>query len=302
MRRVGVLMGWSEVDPEYRPWFDSFAQALARLGWAEGSNLRIELKWTNAEPSRIAPLAKELVALKPDVIVAGTTPVTAALRRESTTIPIVFAVVSDPVGAGFVASLSHPGGNVTGFINIEEAMGGKWLQLLKEIAPHIKRAGIIFNPDTAPGGGKYYLGSFEAAARLLLVEPVIMHVRSDAEIETAISALGRESGGFVAMTDSFVGVHKRVFISSAARNNVPAIFDSDGFARVGGLMSYGPNYADIFRRAAGHVDRILRGTHPSDLPVEVPTRFDLVVNLKTAKALSLAVPNTILISANEIIE
>jgi putative ABC transport system substrate-binding protein len=302
VRHIGVLMGWSETDPLYRIWFAAFVQALARFGWVEGANLRIEQRWTNAEFERIAPFAKELVERKPDVILSGTTPVTVALHRETITIPIVFAIVSDPIGAGLVAGVSRPGGNITGFINVEAGMGGKWLDLLKEIAPRIIRAAIMFNPDTAPGGGSYFLDSFEVAAQSLGVEAVTVRVRSDAEIETAITSLGRERAGLVSMTDSFMDVHRGTVIASAARNNVPAIFDGSQFARAGGLISYGPNYADIFRRAAGHVDRILRGAKPADLPVEVPTRFDLVINLKTARALGLTIPESFLARADEVIE
>ena len=300
-KRVGVIMGWSESDPELRADLATFFLELARLGWVEGRNLHVERRWTNGEFVRIAPLAKELVALQPDVILSGTTPVTAALHRETRTIPIVFAVVSDPVGDGFVASLARPGGNITGFINVEGTLGGKWLQLLKEIAPSIKRAAIMFNPDTAPGNGRYFLPSFEAAARILAVDPVITPVRSDAEIENAIIGLGRERAGLVMMTDVFMAVHRGSVISAAARNNVPAIFETS-FAREGGLMSYGAIFSDIFRRSASHVDRILRGMKPADLPVEVPVRFALVINLKTAKTLGLTVPPTLLAIADEVIE
>jgi putative ABC transport system substrate-binding protein len=192
VRRVGALMGWSESDSEYRAFFAAFVGALAQVGWRDGDNLRIEQRWTDADIGRTMTFAKELVALAPDVLLSVTTPVTAALQRETSAIPIVFAVVSDPVGAGFATSLSRPGGNITGFINVEEGMGGKWLGLLREVAPRINRAAIMFNPDTAPGGGDYFLRSFESAARSLGVEPVTTRVRSDTEIETAITAIGRE--------------------------------------------------------------------------------------------------------------
>jgi putative ABC transport system substrate-binding protein len=255
MRRISVLMGWSESDPVYRAAFGAFVEALARLGWTVGGNVRIEQRWTNAEFGRIAPLAKEVVALRPDVILASTTPVTVALHRETNTIPIVFVTVSDPVGSGLVASLSRPGGNITGFINVEETIGGKWLGLLKQIAPGIKRAGIMFNPDTAPGGGGYFLGSFEAAARTLAVEPVTLPVRSDAEINTAIVALGRDRAGLVVMTDSFMGVHRGTVILATARNNVPAIGEAPPFVKDGGLVSYGPVTTDLLARAAHHASR-----------------------------------------------
>jgi putative tryptophan/tyrosine transport system substrate-binding protein len=303
LRRIGVLMGFPETDTDARAFVAAFRDGLQKLGWTEGRNVRLDIRWTspgNAE--EMQRFAKELVALQPDVILAFATPVTAALQRETRAIPIVFAAVADPVGSGFVASLSRPGGNMTGFINSEASIGGKWLGLIKEIAPDIKRAAIMFNPDTAPGGGSYHLGSFEAAARSLAVEPITARVGSDADIEAAISSLGRDRAGLVLSADSFLAFHQQTIISLAARNNVPAIFNTPSFARNGGLISYGPSFTDIFRRAAGHVDRILRGTKASDLPVEVPTKFDLVINLKTAKALGLDVPPTLLARADEVIE
>jgi putative tryptophan/tyrosine transport system substrate-binding protein len=301
VRRVGVLMGWSGSDPENRSWFDAFVQGMAQFGWADGHNLRIEQRWSNADIDRARAFAKELVELNPDVILSGSTPATAALHQETATIPIVFAVVGDPVGAGFVTSLPRPGGNITGFLNIEATMGGKWLQMLKEIAPDIRRAALLFNPDTAPGSGTFYLGSFEAAARSLAVEPVAVRVHTEAEIETAIGALGREQAGVV-ISDSFFSVHRRTLISSAARNNVPVIMDIAIFPKKGGLISYGPSFSDLFRRAATYVDRILSGANPTDLPVEVPTKYEFVINLKTAKALGLTIPETLLATADEVIQ
>jgi putative ABC transport system substrate-binding protein len=303
MRRIGVLTGWSESNPEFRSWIDTFVQELMQLGWVNGRNAQIDIRWAAGDIERIRTFAKELAALQPDVILAGTTPVTAALQRETTTIPIVFVVVADPVGAGFVAGLPRPGGNITGFINVEAAMGGKWLEILKEITPRIKRGGIMFNPDTAPGGGTYFLGSFEAAARSLAVEPIMVRVRSDAEIEAGVASLGREQSGLVIMPDSFMVVHQATVVSATVRNNVPALGgDFPGFAREGGLLSYGPNIPDIFRRAAPYVDRILRGASPADLPVQVPTKYQLVINVKTAKALGLTVPPGLFVAADEVIE
>jgi putative ABC transport system substrate-binding protein len=302
IRRIGVLMGWSESDPDYRSRIDALVQGLAQLGWTDGRNMRIDVRWTNGDIERAGVLAKELVALQPDVILAGATPATAAVQRETRTIPIVFTVVSDPVGAGFVASLPRPGGNITGFINIEAAMGGKWLELLKEVAPGLRRVAIMFNPDTAPGGGSYFLGPFEAAARTLAVEPTQARVHSDAEIETAIAGLGREQAGVVVASDSFMSIHRGTVISSAARNKVPAIMDFFNFTREGDLIAYGTNNVDLFRRAATYVDRILRGAKAGDLPVEIPTKFDLVINLKTAKALGLTIPEALLLRADEVIE
>ena len=301
VRRIGVLMGLSESNPEFRGFFATFVEELTRLGWIDGRNARIEQRWTNADIKRTSALAKELLATSPDVMMVHSTPATAAVHLETSTVPIVFAFVSDPVGAGFVASLARPGGNITGFTQTEAGLGGKWLGLLKEIAPGIKRAGILFNPDTAPGGGNLFLGSIEAAARALAVEPVTMRVRSDAEIEAAIAALG-ERAGLVMMDESFVGAHSATVISSSARNNVPAIFVTEGFVRDGGLISYGADTIEPYRRAAGYVDRILKGEKPGDLPVQVPAKFELVINLKTAKVLGLEIPAPLLARADEVIE
>jgi putative tryptophan/tyrosine transport system substrate-binding protein len=231
VRRIGVL-GSSESGL-----LTPFVEELARLGWADGRNARIEQRWTNADINRASAFATELVAPQPDVILCSTTPVTAALHRETSTIPIVFVIVSDPVGAGFVAGLPRPGGNITGFTNNEASMGGKWLSLLKEIAPGIKRAAFMFNPETTPGGGKYFLASFEAAAGALGIEPVAMPVGSDAEIETAIATLGAEQAGLVEF-GSFMAAHAGTIISSTARHKVPAIFESAPFARGGGLSRW----------------------------------------------------------------
>jgi putative tryptophan/tyrosine transport system substrate-binding protein len=295
VRRIGVL-GSSESGL-----LTPFVEELARLGWADGRNVRFEQRWTNADINRASAFATELVAAQPDVILCSTTPVTAALHRETSTIPIVFVIVSDPVGAGLVAGLPRPGGNITGFTNNEASMGGKWLSLLKEIAPGIKRAAFMFNPETTPGGGKYFLASFEAAAGALGIEPVAMPVGSDAEIETAIATLGAEQAGLVEF-GSFMAAHGGTIISSTARNKVPAIFESAPFARGGGLISYGASLTDMFRRAAGYVDRILRGERPADLPVQTPTKFETAINLKTAKALGLTVPHNLLMLADEVIE
>jgi ABC-type uncharacterized transport system substrate-binding protein len=303
MRRIGVLMAFDENDPLAKGWLSDFTQGLAELGWTDGRTVRMDVRWAAGSVDRMRTFAKELVELQPDVIFASTTPVTAALQRETRTIPIVFVIVSDPVGAGFVAGLPRPGGNITGFTNTEAALGGKWLQMLKEIAPRVRRVAVMFNPDTAPGGGAYFLGPFEAAARSLAVEPTTARVRSDAEIEAVIASLGREQAGLVIIADSFMLVHRGTVISLTARNNVPAIgADLPGFAREGGLLSYGANFPDIFRRAAPYVDRILRGANPGDLPVQAPTKYGLVINLKTAKALGLDVPLHFQQLADEVIE
>jgi putative ABC transport system substrate-binding protein len=303
MRRVGVLMEWNENDPEAKAFFSGFTQGLAELGWTDGRNMRMDVRWAASNVDRMRILAKELVDLQPDVILAGATPATAALRRETQTIPIVFAAVSDPVGDGFVAGLPRPGGNLTGFINLEASMGGKWLELLTEIAPGVKRAAMMFNPDTAPGRGSYYLPAFEAAARSLKVAPIAAPVHSDAEIEAAITSLGRTpGGGLVLMPDGFMQVHRAPIISLAARHNVPAVYQLALFVRDGGLLSYGPEFKDMFRRAASYVDRILRGAKPAELPVQLPIKFEMALNRKTAKALGLDVPISIELRADEVIE
>jgi putative ABC transport system substrate-binding protein len=302
VRRVGVLLGFSESNLEHRAFINAFAEEMARLGWVEGRNVRVEQRWTNADKNRAQPFAAELVASQPDVILCSTTPVTAALHQATSTVPVVFTTVSDPVGAGFVAGLSHPGGNMTGFIHTDAALGEKWVSLLKEIAPAIKRVAIMFNRDTAPGRGSLFLGSFEAGARSLAVEAATLPVRSDAEIETAISALGRDRTGVVLMDDSFMAVHYPAVITAAARNSVPAISVVAQFVRDGGLISYDTNVTDQFRGAAGYVDRILRGAKPADLPVQTPTKFIVSINLKTAKALGLTIPPELLATADEVIE
>jgi ABC-type uncharacterized transport system substrate-binding protein len=303
MRRIGVLMGFAENDPEGTLWFSSFTRAFQELGWVDGRNVRMDVRWdaSNSDPNQ--KFAKELVSLKPDVILAHGTPLTAALQRETRTVPIVFGAVADPVGEGFVANLSRPGGNITGFVFTEGEIGGKWVELLKEIAPSVKRVAAIFNPNTAPRRGSYYIPSFEAAALSLKVEPITVPVHSDAEIETAITSLGREpGGGLVVIGDAFLVARRGPIISTAARTKVPAIYFHAAFARDGGLLSYGPDNADLFRRAATYVDRILRGASPAELPVQVPIKFMRVINLKTAKALGLTVPLTLQASADEVIE
>jgi putative ABC transport system substrate-binding protein len=242
-----------------------------------------------------------LVGLQPDIIFTGATLTTFAVQRETRTIPIVFANGGDPVANGIVARLDRPGGNTTGFANLEASLGGKWLELLSEIAPGLKRAAIMFNPDTAPVSA--FMPSLETAARSLKIVPIIAPVHSDAEIETTIVALGREPGsGLVVMPDAFTNVHRAPIILAAARNNVPAVYWQSYFTRDGGLLSYGPDPVDNYRRAATYVDRILRGAKPSDLPVQFPVKYEMAVNLKTAKPLGLAVPPSILLRATEVVE
>jgi putative tryptophan/tyrosine transport system substrate-binding protein len=303
MRRIGVIMALDEADPQAKVWLSRLTQGLSELGWADSRNLRMDVRWPGDNVDRMRTLAKELVDLQPEVIFASSTPVTAALQRETRTIPIIFVIVNDPVGAGFVASLPHPGGNITGFVYTEAEIGSKWLELLTQIAPDVKRVAMIFNPDTAPRGGRYHMPEFEAAARSFKVASIAAPVHSVAEIERVITALGREAGGgFIAMPDFFVFTHRVPMISLAARNKVPAVYPWHEVVEAGGLLSYGPDLADVVRRAAPYVDRILRGANPADLPVQAPTKYDLVINLKTAKALGLEVPPTLLARADEVIE
>jgi putative ABC transport system substrate-binding protein len=303
MRRIGVLLSGDENDAVRKIEVSAFTQGLAGLGWIDGHNLRIDLRWYGGgDINRIRALAQELVGLQPDIIVTRGTPPTVAVQRETRTIPIVFVNVSDPVASGIVARLDRPTGNITGFALFEASLGGKWLELLSEIAPGLKRAAIMFNPDTAAPGSTF-MPSIEMAARLLKVEPIITHVHSDAEIETAINDLGRQPrGGLVIVGGAFMSTHRAPIILAAARNNVPALYSRSFFVRDGGLLSYGVDPVDPFRRAATYVDRILRGAKPADLPAQFPTQFEMAVNLKTAKSLGLVVPQSILLRADEVIE
>jgi putative ABC transport system substrate-binding protein len=303
-RRIGILLSLAESDPEGKAQLSGFTQALADLGWIDGRNLRTEIRWGQGNVDRIRTLAKELVVMQPDVILAHGTPVTAALHRETRTIPIVFVTVSDPVGDGFVAGLPHPGGNITGFITSESTITAKMFELLTEIAPGLKRVAMLFNPDTAPGGGAYYFPDFEAAARSAKVEPIAARARSDAEIEAVVTALGGAPGGGLVVTpDYFMLNHIGPITSLAARNNVPAIYPwRSVVANYEALFSYGPDLRDVVRRGAPYVDRVLRGEKPADLPVQVPVKFEMAVNAKTAKALGLTVPPSIRLRADEVIE
>jgi putative ABC transport system substrate-binding protein len=300
VRRIGVLVGGDENDPERKTRLSALTQALAGLGWTDGRNIRMDLRWAGTDINRIRAFAQELVGLQPDIILASTTLATVALQRETRTIPIVFANGGDPVTSGIVARLDRPGGNVTGFGANEASLGGKWLELLSEIAPGLKRAAIMHRPAVPVST---YMPSFETAARSLKVVPIVAPVHSDAEIETAVVALRREpGGGLVVIADEFTVVHRAPIVSAAVRNNVPAVYSLAAFARDGGLLSYGADLIDMWRRAASYVDRILRGEKPGDLPVQLPVKYEMVVNRKTAKALGLAVPPSILLRADEVIE
>jgi putative ABC transport system substrate-binding protein len=294
-------MPYDENEPVAKARLSAFILALAGLGWTDGRNMRIDLRWHGDDPNRIRPLARELLGLQPGIILAGGTPATTVLQRETRTIPIVFAALGDPVASGIVPRLDRPSGNVTGFALFEPTLAGKWLDLLSEIAPGLKRAAIMFNPDLGPAS--VYMPLFETAARSLKLAPIIAPVHDEAGIETAILALGRErGGGLVVMPEIFMTAHRAAIISAAARNNVPAVYGTSDFARDGGLLSYGADPVDPWRRAATYVDRILRGEKPGDLPVQFPTKFEMVVNRKTAKALGLTVPLTLQAIADEVIE
>src|SRR5262249_30023857 len=300
-RRIGVLTWGDENDPVLKAYVSALTQALADLGGTDGGNVRIDLRWHGDDTNRIGALARELVGLQPDIILAGSTSATAAVQREAPTIPIVFVNVGDPVASSIVARLDRPSGNITGFASYEASLGGKWLELLSEIASGLRRVAIMFNPDTAPVS--IFMPAFETTARTLKVVLITAPVHSDIEIETAITALGREpGGGLVVMPEVFTDAHRAPIILAAARRNVPAVYGFSYFARGGGLLSYGPDQVDNIRRAASYVDRILRGAKPGDLPVQFPTKFEMVVNLKTAKALGLAIPRSILLRADEVIE
>jgi putative ABC transport system substrate-binding protein len=292
-------MAGDENDPVTKTNLSAFTRALAGLGCTDGRNVRMDLRW-GSDTNRIGALAQELVGLQPDIIVTNTTPATVALQRETRTIPIVFVSAADPVASGLVPRLDRPGGNVTSFAALEASLGGKWLELLSEIAPGLKRAAIMFNPDAALVST--FMPSFETAARSLKLALLTAPVHNDLEIEAAIMALGREPGGGLVVLSGGLVAHRAPIILAAARTNVPAVYSASYFARDGGLLSYGPDRVDTFRRAATYVDRILRGEKPGDLSVQLPTKFEMVLNLKTAKALGLAVPPSILLRADEVIE
>jgi putative ABC transport system substrate-binding protein len=295
-------MGLDKDDLEAQTFLSAFTQGLAELGWTDGRNVRMEVRWAAGNVDRMRALAKALVDLQPDAILSQLTPVTAALHGETQTIPIVFVMVGDPVGEGFVASIPRPGGSLTGFMLWEPSLPSKWLQLLIETAPGVNRVSVMFNPDTAPFIGSYQ-PSFEAASRSLKVKPIMAPVRSDADIETAITSLGGEArGGLVVTGDAFTEVHRLLILSPAARNNVPAVYPNSGWARDGGLLSFAPSMPDEFHRAASYVDRILRGAKPAELPVQLPVKFEMVLNTKTAKALGLTIPETLLATADEVIQ
>jgi putative ABC transport system substrate-binding protein len=300
VRRVSVLIGFAESDASVRSWLAAFRGALAKLGWTEGSNLRIELRWAGDDPDKMKTLAKELVDLRPDAILSVTTPVTSALVRETRTIPIVIVNVADPTR--FITSLARPGGNVTGFAVDEPGMGGKRLELLRQIAPAVTRVALLFNPATTVPV-KFYMSSIEAAASSFAIHASAAPVNAKDEIEGVIAALADGRGaGLIVMPDLFNTVNRDLIIALAAHYRVPAIYFFRSFADAGGLISYGGDFAEQYPKAAGYIDRILKGEKPADLPVQMPTKVALVINLKTAEALGLEVPPTLLAAADEVIE
>jgi putative tryptophan/tyrosine transport system substrate-binding protein len=303
VRRVGVLLGLVDSDPEGQPRIAAFQRELENLGWTDGRNIQIEYRWASGDAERFRVLAAELVATRPDVLVAHTTPSAEALARATRTIPIIFAAVADPVGSGLVASLSAPGRNATGVTIFEPSMGAKWVEFLKELLPRLARVGLLLNPATTARRGTTYLPSIEAAARSLGIEPIQAAVSNAAQIEDAIATLSRRpDSGLIVVPDIFMTNHRDLIASLAIRHALPAIYPFRYFAEGGGLISYGIDIADIFRRAAGYVDKVLRGAMPSSLPVQHPDKFELVINMKTAEALRLDVPRILLARANEVIE
>jgi putative tryptophan/tyrosine transport system substrate-binding protein len=300
--RVGVLTDYAESDAEGQARVASFRDGLQKLGWTEGRNIRIDYRWAATDTEAMQRFAKELVALQPDLIFAVATPATAAMLQQTRSIPIIFASVVDPVGSGFVASFPRPGGNASGFTNMEPTLAGKLLELLKEIAPRVNRVALLFNPVTAPYA-EVLLKPFEATALSFGVEAFAAPVRDSSQLESVVAAQGsRAEGGLIVIPDGFLSVHRTEIISLAARHRLPAGYPFRYYTRVGGLLSYGSDQLDDCRRAASYADRVLKGARPSELPVQAPVKFELAINLKTAKALGLDVPATLLSRADEVIE
>ena len=294
--------GSAQTDPDGQAWDAAFREQLDKLGWIDGRTVRFDYRWGAGNVDLTQLGARELVRLNPDVLFAVTTPVTAALKRETQTIPIVFAIVSDPIGSGFVSSLAHPGGDITGFNILEASLSGKWLELMHEIAPHVTRVGLMCNPQTAPYV-RYYLDTFLSSARALSIEPIDAIVDSAAAIEILMKKLGGQpDSGLVIAPDTFPVIHRNSIIAFASRYRLPTIYPFRFFTVEGGLLSYGVDIADQYRRAAGYVDRILRGDKPADLPVQQPVKFELVVNTKTTKALGFTVPPSLITVADDVIE
>jgi putative ABC transport system substrate-binding protein len=300
VRRIGVLLGFAESDRDAQSGLALFREELRKLGWTEGRNIEMEIHAAGGDVESIKRFAKELVALQPDLIVTSSTPATAAMLQQTRTIPVIFVEVGDPIGSGFVTSLAQPGGNVTGFTPIVGSLGGKWVEVLRDIAPRVSRVTLVFNPPTAPFV-KDYLNPFRTAAASL--DAIVGPVNDMSELESLFTTQAREpNSGFIVIPDVFTISHGAEIIGLAARWRVPAIYWSRSFPEIGGLISYGPNIPDEYRRAASYVDRILKGAKPSELPVQAPTKFELVINLKTAKAFGLTIPQSLLQQADQVIE
>jgi putative tryptophan/tyrosine transport system substrate-binding protein len=300
-RRIGVLLGLAESDPEGQARLSAFLQALQQLGWTDGGNIQILRRYTDGDNDRARALAAELVAFSPDIILTSGASTVGLMLQATRTVPIVFAGVADPVGAGFVDSLARPAGNATGFASYEYSLSGKWLDLLKEIAPGVKRVAVLRDPAISAGTGQF--AAIQMAAPSFGVELSPINVHDAVEIERAVTAFARSgNGGMVVTTSALVLAHRDLIITLADRHKLPAVYYAGFWVTSGGLASYGPDYVDQYRRAAGYVDRILKGEKPADLPVEAPTKYELVVNLKTAKALGLVIPQAVLARADEVIE
>jgi putative ABC transport system substrate-binding protein len=302
VKRIGVLIGLSSADPAAQAEMTAFRDGLAGLGWTEGRNLKIEYRWPGSDPERMRVAAKELAALKLDLIATRTTPGTLAMRSEAPATPIVFVIVAEPMESGLVQNMARPGGNVTGFTNFEAGASSKWLELLKAVAPQVSRVALMYNPRTAPYA-PIFMRNAESAARALGLDLKPTHISGQHDIEVAIRGLANPpGGGLVTLTDSFMTENRDLVIAMTAFHRVPAVYTNRNFPLNGGLIAYVADYPDLWRRAAGYVDRILKGARPGDLPVQQPNKYELIVNLKTARELGITVPSTLLATADEVIE
>jgi putative ABC transport system substrate-binding protein len=301
MRLIGVLLPIAKDDPEYQPWLTAFRQTLQELGWVDGRNMRMDIHWATANHAEIRKQAAELVALAPDVILAHGASTVGPLLQATRTVPIVFPITGDPVGAGFVDSLARPGGNVTGFMTFEYSMSGKWVELLKQIAPGVARAAVIRDAGSPTGMASF--GVIQAMAPSLKVEVTPVNMPNAGEIERVVTAFAQSpNGGLIVTASGPAFVNRDLIIALAARHKLPAVYFERSFVAAGGLVSYGPDFSALYRKAAGYVDRILKGEKPADLPVQAPTKYETVINLKTAKALGLTVPQAWLAATDEVIE
>jgi putative ABC transport system substrate-binding protein len=300
MARVGVMFAYNASDPEAKPFVAALKKGLQDLGWIEGRNIEFDFRWPAADPDRIRAYARELVGTKPSVILVNNTSGTAALRQETLTVPVVFVDIADPTRSGLVTSLAAPGGNLTGFTNFEATMGAKWLQLLRDVAPDRTRAGLLFNPNTHSG---QYFRMIETSAASLEIESIQLPVQDAAGIERAIASLGRDvNAGLIVLPDFFHFAHRDLIVALAAQHRLPAVYPFRYFVTAGGLICYGIDQADLYLRAASYVDRILKGSKPADLPIQQPTKFELLINLKAAKVIGLTIPESLVARADEVIE